>query len=192
MSTAIELFIKCYPTDKDAKHFPNSNFAIKSISVHEIISMYEAPKGSVPRMENPPPPPPPKDQQQQVSEEIKGFTPGPWVVSPASTKSATWDEIYSFDMETLICSMDMSKQKTIRMTEEGENILEDTDEIDEAIANAKLIASAPTMYAELSKLKEEVLRYRKALEEIGKACDNENPTHEIIWRISYEALNPNI
>lgn len=80
------------------------------------------------------------------------YTKGPWVISPASTKSATWDEIYSADMQTHICSMEMSKQRTIRMTEEGENVLEDTDEIDEAIANAKLIASAPQLKAENERL----------------------------------------
>lgn len=80
------------------------------------------------------------------------FTKGKWVISPASTESATWDEIYAADMETLICSMGMCKQKTIRMTEEGGNVLEDADEIDEAIANAHLIAAAPEMYEILNEI----------------------------------------
>lgn len=28
----------------------------------------------------------------------------------------------------------------------------------------------------------------KALEEIEKCCDNQNPTHETIWRIAYNAV----
>lgn len=93
-------------------------------------------------------------------------TPGPWVISPASTQSATWDEIYSADMEKLICSIDMNKQKTIRMTEEGGNVLEDTDEIDEAIANAELIASAPQLKADNIKLQEQNRELLEALKSV--------------------------
>lgn len=71
-------------------------------------------------------------------------TPGPWVISPASTNTATWDEIYSADMKVQICSMEMLKQRMMYIEETIEQ-LEDTDEIDEAIANAKLIAAAPSM-----------------------------------------------
>jgi hypothetical protein len=28
-----------------------------------------------------------------------------------------------------------------------------------------------------------------ALQNIEKICDNQNPTHEEIWRIAYEAIN---
>lgn len=73
-------------------------------------------------------------------------TPGPWIISPASTNTAAWDEIYSSDMSQAICSMDMLKQKYIYPVPEGEGYLEDSDEIDQAIANTKLIAAAPAMY----------------------------------------------
>lgn len=116
-------------------------------------------------------------------------TPGPWVISPASTQSATWDEIYSADMEKLICSIDMNKQKTIRMTEEGGNVFEDTDEIDEAIANAELIASAPQLKSDNEALKEQNRELVQCLSDIVAYRRNDSLSKQVLQNMAKHALN---
>lgn len=43
------------------------------------------------------------------------------------------------------------------------------------------------VYDELQK---EIAEHKEALKGICDMCDNENPSHEMIWRVAYGALNP--
>jgi hypothetical protein len=63
-------------------------------------------------------------------------TSGPWVISPASTESAEWDEIFSADMEMQIADMHECKTRYSR----------DMPHREEVEANARLIAASPEMY----------------------------------------------
>lgn len=83
---------------------------------------------------------------------MEKFTKGPWSVHPASTMSAQWEEIYSADMQTQICQMEMPLMVTIGSDTDGGNILAPTPYEEEAKANARLIAAAPEMYRLLKKV----------------------------------------
>ena len=90
---------------------------------------------------------------------MKNHTPGPWV---------------QFDGDLVCVGGDASKMICdIRgwgwLSKKGEE-----EAIAIQTANAKLIASAPDLI--------------EALQQIASMCDNQNPTHETIWRVAHNAI----
>lgn len=63
--------------------------------------------------------------------------------------------------------------------------------ISEAEAKAYAIkhTTPPARAFSLAEATVEIIRLKYALHQIGVACDNQNPTHETIWRIANEALS---
>ncbi len=97
------------------------------------------------------------------SEEITGFTPGPWKLETVKTSIGSCHKIGSFPKnfqgdKTYACVY----ADNINIGEEKYSAVGK-----ELLANAKLIASAPTMYAELQSLQQS----NKALREVMKQVE---------------------
>jgi hypothetical protein len=173
MSVAIELFIKCYPTDKDAKHFPNSNFAIKPISVQEIISMSNTTQPN----------------KQEGSEEIADFIPKSWKLIHR-TGIPYKSNVYAIEAETpyqilqsetgnnaFIGSIDLNEgyDHVYQFPKDEKGAISRDNCFNRSVINVeaivKMIESAPTMQAELIKLRESNEILMEELEEAKKQLE---------------------
>ena len=93
------------------------------------------------------------------------------------------------------------------MTNEQKKALEEAAEQDGTVTTYSYIRGAQTVLDnpqewfplvedwqlrdENKRLQSELSRHRTALEEIESNCDNQNPTHEVFWKIAKEALKNN-
>lgn len=112
-----------------------------------------------------------KKQKNVISQTVQEHTPGPWSIREFDTRYGEPGEVYEVVyLDNHICLL--SEGRYHFELEQGE-----------LLANAKLIARAPEMASEITSLKAENERYRKALSSIRHATYDRDTDDSILHNI---------